>query len=288
MKRKWMYSALAGLVLLCADLGAAPGDTMALVQLEGRVSNLELLQENLDAHVELKKQELAVSIQQQQQEAESQFWVTIISVVLAAGSLLGSFWIGVQKVKKVVLELALAKVKEEVLTQLPLEVNSQLKPLVEGEVNHLYQVSAKEKEEGRMRLTAQILVVGEDQKEIEHGLKELQKLGYANVKTHIPEGDTLPKAEVYFFHRWFRPDQNDYQLTGDSRIISYLDKGMALIKNEQNPAQSSTEGFFVFLPGNNERIGKKRSDHLINFANEVDRIDSNLLTHIRRLNRKSA
>ncbi len=282
-----MISALASLGLLCAHVSAATPDTTPMIRLEGRVSNLELLRDNLDDHVELKKQELMVFNQTQNQESKSQMWVMIISIIIAGGSLLGSFWVGIKQVKKIVLDLALLKVKEEVLKKLPVEVESQLKPLVKGEIKHIYQASQKEREDEELRQATNILVLGEDQKEIEHGLSILQKLGYSKVTAHIPEGDTLPESEVYFFHRWFRPDHNDYRLTGDSRIISFLDKGMALIKNEENPAESSTRGFFVFLPDNNERLGKKRSDHLIGFANEVDRIDTNLLTHIRRLNRKS-
>jgi hypothetical protein len=219
MKRRLILSALAGLGMFCADLKAAPPDTLALIRLEGRVNNLELLQENLDAHVELKKQELDAAVYR----TNIFIWIGIgISVFGIIGGI-GAIWF----TRKKALAAAEELIAEEVKRRIPQATQRKIQELVAllstYDMESILAWAKSQLRDQRVKQEAKIAVWVESKDDLEVAQNEVKGWGFRNVKAYLPSED-LPEADLVLFYRKGNGPDGGWKQLNDSSIKRMLDK----------------------------------------------------------------
>lgn len=214
-----MLSALAGLGWLCTGLMAAPPDTTAWIQLQGRVSNLELLRDNLDDHVELKKQELGAAVYQTNTYLK-------IGIAISLFGIIGGIT-AIWRARKNAIAAVEDLIAEEVKRAIPKSTQKLTKELVgllsPYDMGSILAWAKTQLREQRIKKEAQIAVWVESENDVEAAQAEIKSWGFQHVKAQLADDSEIPDADLVLFYRPDPGPDDGWKRVGDAFVKRTLD-----------------------------------------------------------------
>jgi hypothetical protein len=262
MKQNSIPILFLALLIAALNTHASPSDSLRILSAEGRIHNLELLESNLKADLELKKRALEASVYQ----TDTYIWIGILVGIIG---IFGG-WLAIWRARTQAVKMAEDLIAVEVAKKIPESTNRKLKELLSivspYDLEAILDWAKSQLRQRQILAEAKVSVLVDSEAAMKEAVEEVKSFGFKQVSGVVADAEKLPEGDlVLFFRKEPKPDQGWTKL--DDAVVKRI-----LDQNRDKGMQS----FFYYGP-RNESLDPKMHPRLA-FANMATTAPMHILT----------
>jgi hypothetical protein len=234
--KQWMLLLTLILGLSCLEAQTLRVDSLQVLKQDGRITNLEMMRDNLSRELDLHKQELTNSV----------YRTNVLVILGIVTAVFGVGWIllGIKNLRTFVLVKAESLIEEELKRKLPASMRNRVRDFVDKvipeEIEPFLAVIRQKKREEAAKASTKMALLAENLDKGQVAEKDFRDAGFKDVLVYVPTSDQLPEADVYVFVRKEPKPDEGWNKVSDQFIKRVLDQNRS----------DETKLFFYYGPYN--------------------------------------